>query len=332
MHYSICHSPCALLMFSGGLIDAVEMAKLVRSVPPLMDSLAAVLEFICERGRAGALLLCPPAPDSDPRTVRVVTDALQEAQLQSLLFQTTGVISIVGPKRSGKTTQLLSVVHSGFSEAQGVFWVDYRGVASSRAAASRTIAQLGLRGCNPCHPNNCMSALRRLLHSMKPGSTVVFDNIDTTSLFISGNGHDHKSGLSPTLMERGIRRGSGGSFTSLGSPQPSSSNSSHINHHDYQPTHTFFSSLLDLCYKLQKNFCFVFVSSSPLVSQLFPNSEIQGRVYRLAPLPPKLMESLAYSLMPEDPVALQIAASNQPGEMHTLATMCNLASTSFSLH
>ena len=290
--------------------------------------------MICDRAKeakegTGGHLLCPPPPQAQLLSERkVITDALQETELQSLLFGTTGIVNITGAPHSGKTTQVLSAVHSacgGSAEVKDVLWCNYAGAFSNRAIIARTVQQLCLRSCNASDANSCLSSLRRLLQSIRPGSTIVFDNIDINCLFppeikpTSSSSNSSSSSSSNNNNSTAFR-----SLASLSSQQTLYASLPKTGADRFSSPRPFFESLVDLCQKMQKSFCFVFVTSSPLLPLLAPL--VPHRAYKLASMPEKLLESLAFSLLSEDPGALRTAAFDQPGVMVKLAAVCSLES------
>lgn len=151
-------------------LECLDVAKLVRYIEPSDSSVfAKVIDMSTTRCKR----ILPPAP-----TVEITWDQSIQGELTKLT-STRGWANLYGPKYSGKSTRLLSVMHS-FGGEKDVLWIDFSKAQTEMEFVSRFTSQLYLR--NSVFKEDIVKSVRDLLRSLRAGSIVVFDNIDDSDV------------------------------------------------------------------------------------------------------------------------------------------------------
>jgi hypothetical protein len=117
--------------------------------------------------------LIPPPPD--PRIANA--DPMQRDKLiEAISDKSPGVINVFGPQYSGKTTLMLSAIY-GITDLYDVAWVDLMFCDTASDFISMISSALYLGNIHLLEQFEV--AFSRFLASLKPGSVIVFDNVDS---------------------------------------------------------------------------------------------------------------------------------------------------------
>lgn len=194
-----------------GGIDAYSLARLTRSIPQTSTDFITNSLIVADNLSRGQILLIPCLAS----TGQVFYNDGQRDLVFTALFEDKSLdgssrVSITGPKLVGKTHRVLHILHSNVSINtlpnnpsqslsdkdrknltsqsiikpspfdRDVVWVDLARLDRQTDGIARVSSQLFLRKCNSME--DLVSALNKLLSSLRPTSLFVLDNVSFTTL------------------------------------------------------------------------------------------------------------------------------------------------------
>jgi hypothetical protein len=154
-------------------VTAASLGRLFRFVNPTNEDFIEVLKLIATFVTNGTKWNVP----AFPMHLKKVFFARTERNALIELLSTSGLVGICGPSNVGKTTRLLSLIHSGaLSAARDICYIDMDRICTDTDAVTRIASELNLTKIRSMP--DLLLRVKDLLSTYRPNSVIVLDNVD----------------------------------------------------------------------------------------------------------------------------------------------------------